>query len=360
MAEIRIYLLLLALVLLSGCASGGGVKPRYFWPIGGLEPKIEYIKFYEADKDVKPPESPLAQAVLGIEQGKPLFAAPHGVGSRGDGVIAVTDTALKKVKILDLPQGEIRTLKNFEGADYFFPSAMAVAYRPDGGGYVSDTDQGAILRFDPGEKVIQEFGKNAGLNRPNGMVYDPATRQLFVVDTLNHQIAVFNEAGDLVRRIGKRGGGEVEFNFPLDIALAPSGELVVLDALNARVQVLKADGTFVRLFGERGTAVGSFKLPKGIAVDGFGHIYVSDGQAMRIVIFDLDGNYLLSVGAHSAVIEGEIHPGGLNLPKGVAADADGKIFVVDSMNRMVHQYQFTSDAYLQQHPIHEGEMVVPE
>lgn len=347
-------------LLLTGCATQSGIKQRYFWPIGGLDPKIEYIAFYGTDQDVKHPESAFAQAVLGVEPGEPLFVSPHGIGSRGDGVFAVTDPGLSKVLVIDLPQGKIRKLKNPEGEDFFFPLPMAVTYRPDGGGYVSDTKKGEIFRFTPGEVVVQEFGKGDGLNRPNGMAYDAKRKELFVADTLNHQIAVFSADGKLLRRIGKRGIGPGEFNFPLDVAIAPNGDLVVLDTLNARVQILRPDGSFVRMFGERGTAVGSFRLPKGIAVDGFGHIYVSDGQAHRFVIFDMKGEYLLSIGAQVKVTSGKVHPGGLDLPKGIAADPDGRVYIVDSLNRLVHRYQYLSDAYLKQHPILKGETYIPQ
>jgi len=357
--SIRFFFIFGALFLLSGCAVQGGIKQRYFWPIGGLEPKIEYIDFYQSDRDVKHVESAFAQAVLGSELGKPLFVSPHGIGSRGDEVFAVTDPGLTKVVIIDPPKGEIRQLKNPDGEDFFFPSPMAVIYRPDGGGYVSDTKLGAIFRFSANEVVNQKIGEDAGLNRPNGMAYDAQKHLLYVADTMNHQIAVFDDEGTLLRRIGKRGNGEGEFNFPLDLDLTADGDLVILDSLNARVQILHSDGSFVRMFGERGTAAGSFMLPKGVALDGFGHIYVSDGQAHRFVIFDLQGNYLLSIGAHSLVIDGEIHPGGLDLPKGIAADPDGRIFIVDSLNRMVHRYQFVSEAYLKQHPIHKGEKFIP-
>ena len=348
------------ILLLSGCATHTGIEQRFFWPIGGLDPKIEYIGFYASDQDVKHPESSFAQAVLGVEPGKPIFVSPHGIGSRGDGVLAVTDPGQGKVLILDLPKGEVRKLKNPKGRNFSFPLPMAVVFRPDGGGYVSDTQKQDILRFDANETVVQEFGQKDGLNRPNGLAYDPKSQQLYVADTLNHQIAVFSADGKLIRRIGKRGAGEGEFNFPLDVALAPDGNLVVLDSLNPRVQILRPDGSFVRMFGERGTASGSFQLPKGVAVDGFGHIYVTDGQAHRFLIFDEQGHFLLNIGAHARVVEGKVHPGGLSLPKGIAADADGAIFIVDSLNQIVHRYQYLSKAYLQTHPIQKGEQIVPE
>ncbi len=356
---VRFFFICSCLVFLSGCAAQTGGKKRYFWPIGGLEPKIEYIDFYESDKDVKHPESALAQAVLGSEPGKSIFSSPHGVGSRGDEVIAVTDPGLSCIHILDLPKGEIRKLKAPDGEDFSFPLPMDVIYRPDGGGYVSDPKMGAVYRFSANEVVVQAIGEDADFNRPNGMAYDAQRQLLYVADTLNHQIAVFSEEGQLLRRIGKRGNGEAEFNFPLDLDLAPDGNLVILDSLNARVQILRPDGSFVRMFGERGTAAGSFSLPKGIAVDGFGHVYVSDGQAHRFVIFDIEGRYLLSIGTQAMVVDGQVQPGGLALPKGITADSDGKIFIVDSLNNMVHRYQFVSDDYLKTHPIRKGDLDLP-
>jgi sugar lactone lactonase YvrE len=355
----RYFFILGCLLLVSGCAASSGVEQRYFWPIGGLEPKIEYVGSYVTDQDVKLPESAFTQAVLGVEPGVPIFASPHAVESRGDGVFAVTDSGVATVFVLDLARGEVRKLMNSEGEVFSFAAPMAVVYRPDGGGYVSDASMGVVYRFDAQEIVVQKIGGSDALARPNGLAYDAQRQLLYVADTQNHQIAVFSADGELQRRIGKRGSGEVEFNFPLDIDLAPDGDLVVLDALNARVQVLHPDGSFVRMFGERGTAIGSFMMPKGLAVDGFGHVYVTDGRAHRFIIFDLQGNYLLSIGAHGGAVGGQIAPGMLALPKGVSADPNGEILIVDSLNAMVHRYQFLSDAYLRQKPIREGEHYIP-
>ncbi len=360
MRQLAILLSLAGLLALSGCAAPSKVKQRFFWPIGSAAPKIEYIDFYQADRDVKHPESPIAQAVLGSELGRPIFEAPHGIGTRGDEVFAVTDTGAKRVVICDLAAGKVRWLKKPDDEIYFFRFPVAVIYRPDGGGFVADTATNLIYEFDSGEVVRRNFGRDAGLRRPNGLAYDAQNGQLYVADTLNHRLVVFSAEGKFLRAIGKRGTGEVEFNFPLDVAIAPDGNLVVLDALNARVQILRPDGSFVRMFGERGTAQGSFRLPKALGVDGFGHIYVTDAQAHHFVVFDLEGNYLLSIGGRSILREGQIHPGGFDMPKGVAADVKGGIWVVDSLSRMVHRFQFLSSDYLRKNPLDKGEIYVPE
>jgi DNA-binding beta-propeller fold protein YncE len=346
------------LLLLSACAAPTQTtQKRFLWPIGHPQPKIEYVTFYATDQDVKHRESDFAQAILGIEPGVPLFASPRGIAVEQQR-FAVADMGKRRVLIADLQAGEVRSLQDRDDNSFQFPMPMGVTFDDRGGGYVSDTSTGSIYRFNAAEQVTAAFGKGE-LNRPNGMVFDPVSQQLFVADTLNHQIAVYRADGKPVKRFGRKGSAPGEFNFPLDVDLGPNGELVVLDSLNSRVQILHKDGRFLRMFGERGTALGSFMLPKALAVDGFGHVYVSDSRAHRFVIFDLQGNYLLTIGSRSVLVGGAIHPGGFDFPQGIAADKNGVILVVDALSKLVHRFQFLSDAYLQQHPIEVNDIYVP-
>ncbi|HEY5674886.1 MAG TPA: 6-bladed beta-propeller [Malonomonas sp.] len=357
--SMRLFLLLTIVLLLSACAAPVQPQKRFFWPIGSSQPKIEYLKFFAADQDVRKPESAFAQAVLGIDPGVPLFSSPRGLDVHDSGKFMVADVGKQQIIICDYRTGAIRSLQDRDGEVVRFPMPIGVAFAADGGGYVSDTSSGSIYRFNSAEVVVAEFGK-AELNRPNGLVFDSQRQRLYVADTLNHQLAVFDPAGNLLERIGTRGSGPGEFNFPLDVDLGPNGELVVLDALNSRVQVLDASGRFLRSFGERGTALGSFMMPKALAVDSLGHVYVTDALAHRFVIFDLAGNYLLTIGGRSVVVGGNVHPGGFDFPQGIATSGDGGIFVVDSLSRMVHNFQFLTDDYLKQRPVLEGDLYFPQ
>jgi len=355
----RLLLLITIALLLSACAAPVQPQKRFFWPIGSSQPKIEYLKFFAADQDVRKPESAFAQAVLGIDPGVALFVSPRGIDVHDSGKFMVADVGKQQIIICDFRNGAIRTLLDRDGEAVRFPMPIGVAFAADGSGYVSDTSSGSVYRFNAAEVVTGEFGKGE-LDRPNGMVFDSQRQRLYVADTLNHQLAVFAPTGELLQRIGKRGSGPGEFNFPLDVDLGPAGELVVLDALNSRVQVLNPDGSFLRAFGERGTALGSFMMPKALTVDSFGHVYVTDGLAHRFVIFDLSGNYLLTIGGRSVVVGGNVHPGGFDFPQGIATSSDGGIFVVDSLSRMVHHFQFLTADYLQQRPVLEGDLFFPK
>ena len=52
--------------------------------------------------------------------------------------------------------------------------------------------------------------------------------------------------------------------------------IYVTDSLNCRIQVFEADGQFQRVFGSAGDGPGHFSRPKGVAVDRAGHVYVVD------------------------------------------------------------------------------------
>lgn len=355
----RFFLLLIFSLLLSACAPQVQSEKRFFWPIGSQQPKIEYLKFFATDQDVIRPEGAMAQAILGVEPAVPIFSSPRGIDVHASGKFMVADLGRRQIIICDYKNGEIRSLRDRDGENVRFPMPIGVAFDAQGGGYVSDTSAGSIYRFTADEIVVGEFGKDE-LNRPNGMVFDSQQQRLYVADTLNHQVAVFDSNGQLLERIGKRGSGPGEFNFPLDVDIGPNGELVVLDALNSRVQIFSPDRSFLRMFGERGTALGSFMMPKALAVDSYGHIYVTDGRAHRFVIFDLAGNYLLTIGGRSVLVGGNVHPGGFDFPQGIATAEDGGIYVVDSLSRMVHNFQYLSDDYLQQHPIQKGDIYFPQ
>ncbi|WP_432822991.1 6-bladed beta-propeller [Trichloromonas sp.] len=355
-----LFRLLLASLLLSGCAPKEASLQRFFWPIGGDDPKIEFIRTVGTDRDVqKGGESWLAEALLGIEEPGSLFVSPYDVASDGKGRVYVSDIALNDVLILDFAAHKVRHFERPAQDELFFVSPMGLAIAPAGGVYVSDNVQGRIYLFDAAGKVRKIFGQNI-LRRPTGLVYDSVSDRLYVADAGLHQVVVFTPDGLWQKTFGTRGEAPGEFNYPLDLDVDGDGNLYVLDSMNARIQVFDAKGAFLRSFGERGTSLGSFYMAKGIAVDRSGHVYVSDAIGHRFVIFDLMGTHLMTLGGRTSSQGNLGLPGGFDMPKGVAADSNDAIWVVDSLNRMVHQYQFLNRDYLEKNPVQPGQAYIPE
>lgn len=88
------------------------------------------------------------------------------------------------------------------------------------------------------------------------------------------------------------GFGDMQFDKPMAV-LTANGRIYVSDTNNTRIQVFDdASGAFLFSFGERGPEQGKFIYPYGLAADADGNIYVAELYMGRIQVYDADGNYL--------------------------------------------------------------------
>ena len=91
------------------------------------------------------------------------------------------------------------------------------------------------------------------------------------------------------------------FNEPTDIAWDPQGNIFVSDGYkNMSVAKLDKNGAWVKRIGkgnmaERGSGPGEFNNPHGIAADAQGNIYVADRGNARIQVFDSDLKFLREI-----------------------------------------------------------------
>ncbi len=159
-------------------------------------------------------------------------------------------------------------------------------------------------------KVISEEGTVAGKTlEPRGLAVDSETGRLFVADTGNDRIDVFNEEGNFVSAFGwgvKNGAGE-----------------------------LQACTTSCRA-GLPGSGLGQFNHPSEIAVDNTAlsasrhDIYVVDRGNHRIEKFDSEGHFLLSFGSEGEG-EGQFSSAGDNGTIAVSVGPGGVVYVLDDL-----------------------------
>ena len=197
--------------------------------------------------------------------------------------------------------------------------------------------RGQLFVFDASRNLIAEFGEGK-LIRPVGVALDPAQEHLYVVDAVGCEVLVFDLAGRVVNRFGRRGVGPAEFNAPTFVAVAPDGSISVADSLNFRVQRFRPDGSLIVSFGLPGDAAGHFARPKGIATDTAGRIYVVDAAFENIQIFDPNGVLLLPFGGPGT------GPGEFLLPGGLFIDSTNTIWVADTYNRRIQVFRLLADA----------------
>ncbi len=210
--------------------------------------------------------------------------------------------------------------------------------------FVVDTDNDRIQIFDDVGKYLAHFGQsgtgNGQFNRPQGITIN-GTGHIFVADTLNDRIQIFDDTGSYLTHFGQSGTGNGQFDEPQDIAINSTGHIFVADTLNDRIQIFDDTGSYLSHFGQSGTGNGQFDEPTGISVNGTGHIFVADTLNGRIQIFDDTGSYLDQFG------EKGNGPGQFNNPDKIAIDTLGYIYVADTNNHRIQVFDASGTYHLQ-------------
>src|SRR5438445_11559639 len=80
---------------------------------------------------------------------------------------------------------------------------------------------------------------------------------------------------------------------PTSVAVDSSGNIYVSDTLNDRIVVFDSSGKLLKTIG----SASGLQHPTSVAVDSGGNIYVSDTLNDRIVVFDSSGKLLKTIGS---------------------------------------------------------------
>tara|TARA_A100001391_G_scaffold196365_1_gene174849 strand:- start:12550 stop:13119 length:570 start_codon:yes stop_codon:yes gene_type:complete len=126
---------------------------------------------------------------------------------------------------------------------------------------------------------------------------------------------------------GEPGRAPGQFRDPTGIAVA-DGEVFVADSRNGRIQVFDANGGFKRQFGTPGEAPGELGRPMNLTIHD-DELYVAEYFNDRIQVFDLEGSPKRTIGGPGT------GPGQFNAPGGVVVANDGSIYVADFYNQRV-------------------------
>ena len=299
------------------------------WPLPPDEPKIKYITTIRSTLDVGK-KAGLADALFGEEK-VDVMAKPYGVAVDKEGVIYVTDPG--RVFISDLKKKEYDFIGMTPGLGKLsFP--VGIGFAGDGRLFVTDISSDRVFVYKD-KKYAGAIGEKGELEGPSGVAVDDKEGLVYVADSKKHVVNVYSLKNySRIRVIGKRGSEPGEFNYPTNIALDAEGNLYVVDTGNFRVQMFDKQGIFLKSIGKLGDVPGTFARPKGIAVDSEGHIYVVDTAFANFQIFDKDGKLLLFVGGPGDP------PGKFWLPAGIAVDNEDKIYVVEQYPGLVQVFQY--------------------
>jgi len=227
-----------------------------------------------------------------------------------------------------------------------FSAPRGIAISSDGFVYVADSGNDRIQKFTADGQYVTSWGSSGDCeNNPNpnpGTFCEPwgvgvgPDGSVYVADTWAHRIQKFTADGNLVTSwgiFGQRGVDDADgtgyFYGPRDVAMGPDGNVYVTDTGNKRVQVFDEDGEFLYQWGGVGTAVGKLNEPVGIAVDADGLVYVADTWNSRIQVLEANGEPVLSWPVETWVSTG------LEDKPYLALDAEGRVYATDTGNYRV-------------------------
>ena len=260
-----------------------------------------------------------AQTVASVFVGKPVFT--FAIGRKDSHVI------VNKIKnptgIAVRSDGHIWVANTDEDRLLLLTSSGTVQADIDGGaGHGHEHGHGHGHDDDDDAEGEQRF-KN-----PQGLAVDAADN-LYVADRGNDRVVKLSPDGSQIllqiakldhRGRPKPGSGPGELRHPWDAAVDANGDIYVADSGNSRIQVFNSSGAFLRQFGS-GVLLSTSEV-RGIALTAEG-LWVSDKEQERVYLFSRMGALLKSIGdADSAV-------GELSRMRGLASDRLGALYVVE-------------------------------
>ncbi len=301
------------------------------------------------------------------------FKYPNSVALGPAGNVFVADLGNHLVRMMS-PAGAVTTIAGESGgADFVdgmnsaarFSRPADVAVDGDGNVLVADSQNNAIRKITPGGLVTtlaglvgtwggtDGLGTNARFNSPYGITVDRAGNA-YVSDSQNHTIRKVTPSGLVTTVAGLAGvygsadgtGTNARFYYPWGLSMDASGTLDVAEIYKPTRRQIRMEGpltTLAGMAGARGTNDGlvllaHFYLPREVAVDSAGTVYVADSNNHTIrkiqagtvsTLAGLAGKYGTSDGTGIAAR--------FAWPRGVCVDSATNVYVADSNNQAIRK-----------------------
>ena len=307
------------------------------WPRAPEVPRIRLLRVINGPEDVivteKGTVGRLFDFLLGDSNDYAGFYTPHCMAADGNGLIYIADPSLGLVHKYNLASQEVSYIVQ-AGATYL-RSPVGVVLDSDGNLYVTDSQLAKVFKFSQEGILVGELDGTGKFMRPAGIALTSKGDKV-VADMQANKVFLFNKNGSFK---GELPGSDFPgtFNMPTYVAVDSADTIYVTDSMNFTVRVFDAEGKYVRSIGQIGDAPGSFARPKGVAVDSDHNLYVLDAIFGNFQIFNSKGQLLLYVSQEGA------RPGEMMLPSGIFIDRADRIYVADTFNHRIQVFQYLKE-----------------
>ncbi len=285
------------------------------------------------------------------------FNAPRSIAAGRNGDFYVADTGNHRILHIAADGSLINEWGSYADISsgnapigtFFEPWGVAVG--PDGSVYVTDTWNSRVQKFSRDGQPLKMWGtfgqplpddpnSNYYFWGPRGIAVD-AKGRVFVADTGNKRIVVYDKDGNYLTEFGSGGFDPGQFDEPVDVAVGSDGAVYVTDTWNQRVQSfipIEASGGGISFeplaqWDVNGWFGQSLDNKPYIAVDANNHVFITDPEGYRVIEFTSSGEFIRTWGDFG---DG---PDLFGLPSGITVDPQGFVWVTDAGNNRILRFQ---------------------
>jgi len=260
--------------------------------------------------------------------GSSALNRPTGIAVDFQGNIFISDTGNDRVVKCDEKGRFVDEIGGFGSGMGEFNRPTYIASDNGLNLYVVDAQNKRIQRLDRNLNFIsaieiQGDGDFAGLGLPEGIALTPSGE--IVVSDIEGDLLV-QLSGFLEYKTTYGGFGEMEGELrdPLGVFVDRNGDLYVADSRNDRVAVFDQFGNFLRSLGEK-----VLNDPAGVTVGRDGSVYVANTDDNSLVVLGPQGDLIAEYG------KSEQGMMGLSQPTDLEFGPQGELFLVDSGNHRI-------------------------
>lgn len=241
-------------------------------------------------------------------------------------------------------------------------------------------------------KQVSTYAEGGTFSSPNGIVYDPASGNMYVADYGSHKILKIAPDGTVSTLAGTGTAGSTDhqtgtmasFNNPYALTLDGVGNIYVADYGNNKIRKVTPEGAVSTLTLSDGVMLNH---PTGIVYRNSGYLFVADYDNMKLHVIEMSsGNtadfldfswkpfsiaispdhntlYVSDYNGHkvfrfpiTGAVSWEAGTGqvgsdnatdvtlaSFNYPTGLGVDADGNVYVADSRNNKIRKITIAAD-----------------
>lgn len=204
-----------------------------------------------------------------------------------------------------------------------FNNPLAIGISKDNIVYVVDTGNHRIQLFDLKGNFIKSIGgfgfKDDQFDAPHD-IWVNSLINIYVSDYNNRRLQRYDRNMNFINSLKSNEGDESDFQF-LEVAscaISSQNDLFILDHDEFKIIKFKRDGKAERSFGRFDSGPGELDTPEQIDFWGSDKLLVSDSGAAALLVFDLFGNFIQKIGFDEFV-----------RPTGIEIDGNNNIYVAD-------------------------------